>query len=211
MAVAAAFGWNSGRIVAGTARPAPAASTSTSTTAKVTTTTAPPPPSVFTGVGDDVIAVDRPAGFKVVRFECPACTGNTVLKSDGFESLLVNEIGAYSGTRWMDIRDGSRTSTLTVKATGSWTITVGEHDLLDTARGPMSGTGDAVLFFTGSSKKARITNTGESNFVVHAVELAEGRVELLVNHIGGYEGTVLLSGPAVIQVMSGGDWTITPS
>jgi hypothetical protein len=182
------------------------------TTTKATTTSPPPPPpSVFTGTGDDVITVDRPVGLKIVKFECPTCSGNTVLKSDGFESLLVNEIGAYHGTRWMDIRDGSRTSTLTVNATGSWTITVGGLDLVETTQGPMSGTGDAVLFFLGSSKKVKITNSGEGNFVVHAVSLKESRIELLVNHIGGYEGTVPLSGPAIIQVTSTGNWTITPS
>lgn len=63
----------------------------------------------------------------------------------------------------------------------------------------------------GSAKKVKITNVGESNFAVHAVSLKAGRVELLVNHIGGYEGTVPLSGPAMIQVASSGNWTITPS
>lgn len=215
----AAFGSTGDRVGAGVNPSSTPTTTSTSTAVRATTTSAkatttkppPPPPSVFTGVGDDVITVDRPVGIKIVQFECPACSGNTVLKSDGFESLLVNEIGAYRGTKWMDIRDGSRTSTLTVNATGSWTVTVGELDLAERAQGPMSGTGDAVLFFLGSSKKVRITNTGESNFAVHAVSLAESRIELLVNHIGGYEGTVPLSGPAIIQVTSSGNWTITPS
>lgn len=149
--VGAALGSTGGQLDAGGPASSDAAITSASTAAKVTTTSVrvtttttippPPPPSVYSGAGDDVITLDRPVGLKIVKFECPACSGNTVLKSDGFESLLVNEIGAYSGTRWMDIRDGSRTTTLTVNATGSWTVTVGGIDLAVMAEGPMSGTG----------------------------------------------------------------------
>ncbi|MER5264674.1 hypothetical protein ABTZ99_21625 [Actinosynnema sp. NPDC002837] len=217
----AAIGSGGDQVGEGAERSSAATRTSTTTAVPATTTSVfatttttippPPPPSVFTGVGDDVITLDRPAGVKVVKFECPVCSGNTVLKSDGFESLLVNEIGAYSGTRWLDIRDGARTSTLTVNATGSWTVTVGGLEVAEIAQGPMSGTGDAVLIYSGAGKKARITNVGESNFAVHAVSLQESRIKLLVNHIGGYEGTVPLTGPAVIQVTSGGNWTITPS
>ncbi|PRY42608.1 hypothetical protein [Umezawaea tangerina] len=192
-----------------TTRTTTAATTTRTTTAPPTTTT--PPPTVYTGQGDDVITLDRPSGFKIVKFECPACTGNTVLKSDGFESLLVNEIGSYSGLRWIDIRDNSRTTTLTVTAVGAWTLTVGGLDLATLADGPVSGSGDAVVFLMSKSAKARITNTGDGNFAVHVASTKSTRMDLPVNTIGGYEGTVPLAGPAFIQVTSSGDWTITPS
>ncbi|MDX8145349.1 hypothetical protein SK854_24785 [Lentzea sp. BCCO 10_0061] len=166
---------------------------------------------MFKGSGDDVITLDRPVGLKVVKFECPACTRNTVLKSDGFDSLLVNEIGAYSGQMWMDIRDGSRTNTLTVSATGAWTLTVGDLDMATVATGPLAGNGDSVVLYTGSSNKAKITNAGASNFTVHVVPLATSTINLAVNHIGGYEGTVPFNGPALVQISSTGAWTITPS
>ncbi|GLZ31253.1 hypothetical protein Lesp02_34410 [Lentzea sp. NBRC 105346] len=192
------------------AKPTTTVRTTTTTTTTTTTKPPPPPPSVFKGSGDDVITLDRPAGVKIAKFECPACTSNTMLKSDGFESLLVNEIGAYSGQMWLDIRDGSRTTTLTVKASGAWTLTVGELDMATKASGPVSGKGDSVVFFSGKSTKAKITNVGESNFIVHVVSLDKERLDLAVNHIGSYEGTVPLAGPALIQITSSGSWSITP-
>ncbi|MFD4642425.1 hypothetical protein ACFWN2_34310 [Lentzea sp. NPDC058436] len=156
-----------------------------------------------------MITLDRPAGLKIAKFECPACTSNTVLKSNGFDSLLVNEIGAYSGSMWMDVRDGSRTTTLTVNASGAWTLTVGEIDMATMTAGSMQGNGDGVVLFTGTARKAKITNNGESNFAVHV--LSSKSLDLAVNHIGGYEGTVPLEGPALIQITSSGAWTITPS
>jgi hypothetical protein len=183
----------------------------TTTTRATTTTPPPPPPTVYTGQGDDVITLDRPSGIKIVKFDCPACTSNTVLKSDGFESLLVNEIGAYSGFRWMDIRDKSRTTTLTVSAQGAWTVTVGGLDMLPPVDGAATGNGDSVVFLSSRSTKAKITNVGDSNFAVHVASIKTSRIDLAVNTIGGYDGTVPLAGPAVVQVTSSGDWSITPS
>jgi hypothetical protein len=190
-----------------------AKTTTTTTTTRPTTTTTPPPPppTVYTGQGDDVITLDRPSGIKIVKFECSACTGNTVLKSDGFESLLVNEIGAYSGLRWMDIRDNSRTTTLTVSAQGAWTVTVGGLDMAPVVDGVASGNGDSVVFLAGRSTKAKITNVGDSNFAVHVASIKTSRLDLAVNTIGGYEGTVPLAGPAIVQISSSGDWSVTPS
>ncbi|HEX6347208.1 hypothetical protein [Umezawaea sp.] len=186
----------------------------TTTTVRTTTTTTkppPPPPTVYTGQGDDVVALDRPSGIKIVKFECPACSSNTTLKSDGFESLLVNEIGAYSGLRWMDIRDGSRTTTLTVGAQGAWTLTVGGLDLAPLVEGVASGSGDSVVFLAAGATKAKVGNVGDGNFAVHVASLKTSRIDLAVNTIGGYEGTVPLAGPAIVQVTSSGDWSITPS
>jgi hypothetical protein len=186
--------------------------TTTRTTTTTTITTRPKlPPSVFRGSGDDVVSLDRPPGLKVVKFECPACTSNTVVKTNGFESLLVNEIGAYSGEKWMDIRDGSRTTSVTISATGVWTLTIGDIDMATVARGPLTGNGDNVVLFTESSSKAKITNNGARNFTVHVVSIETGVIDLAVNHIGGYEGTVPFDGPALVQISSTGTWTITPS
>ena len=36
------------------------------------------------------------------------------------------------------------------------------------------------------------------------------QIDLAVNEIGAYTGTVRLEGPSVVQVTADGDWTITP-
>lgn len=192
--------------------PTSSASVTTTTTPTTTTTTPPPPPSVYNGHGDDVINLTRPQGVKIIRFTCAKCTGNTVLKSDGAESLLVNTIGAYDGQQWADIRVGSVTSTLTVTATGAWTITVGGVDMARVAdAGAAGGTGDDVVLMIRSSTKAEISNKGDGNFVVHVAPLAGGFLDLAVNEIGGYQGTVPLAGPALVQITSDGTWSIAQS
>jgi hypothetical protein len=178
---------------------------------KPTTTTPPPsPPSVIHGRGDDVVPVTR-TGPKIVTFECPRCNSNTVLLSDGAESLLVNAIGPYSGKRWMDMANGSVTSQLTIKANSSWTLTIGGLESATHVSGPVGGHGDDVIVDTGSASSAAITNKGgQGNFVVEVISESTGSSDLTVNTIGGYSGTNPLSLPGIIQVTSDGSWSITP-
>lgn len=163
------------------------------------------PTKKYSGTGDDVVDVGDFTDLAILRFDCPACTGNTVLKSDGGESLLVNTIGAYSGTHYINVHDNSMTSQLTVNADAAWTIMIN-----DTSRIPRftAGTGDAAIFVDGPGDKARIMNKGESNFVVQAYGADSG---LLVNEIGSYSGTVPITTPAFVQITSDGQWNIAVS
>jgi hypothetical protein len=77
-------------------------------------------PTVYTGRGDDVVSITKDPGPAILQFECLKCTSNTIVRSDGRDSLLVNTIGNYSGRQLIDIQDGSTTTTVTVKATGTW-------------------------------------------------------------------------------------------
>lgn len=188
-----------------------AAARATAPAAKATT----PPPSTpmlatktFNGAGDDIVSVDLKGVPAVVTFDCPACSSNTVLKSNGADSLLVNEIGAYSGAHIVDTRKTSATTELEVNAVGAWTITVADLSTVKPSAGPVSGHGDTVVYLAGNTSKAAITNTGQSNFVV--IGYGSSFPQLAVNEIGSYSGTVRLTGPAFVQVESSGDWTITP-
>jgi hypothetical protein len=170
----------------------------------------PAAPIAYEGQGDDVLNLDKPVGVAVLDFECLGCSGNTVLKTDGREALLVNEIVGYTGRHLIDVSDTARTSMLTITANGSWkvTLTPGLSALRITDGARISGTGDDVVAINGATTRALIKNRGESNFAVWIV--GEHTTELAVNEIGSYEGTVALRAPAVAIVTSSGDWSIAP-
>jgi hypothetical protein len=157
-----------------------------------------------------VVKVTYPGDVELVEFKCASCNGNTVLKSDGPNPLLVNAIGSYSGTRWLAVRDNAEASQLTVKATGSWSVKVGGLDLAKSAHGTVKGHGDGVVLEQANADAAKIENHGGSgNFVVKAASPSSG-LDLVVNTIGGYSGTDQVDMPALIEITSSGDWAITP-
>lgn len=173
---------------------------------------APPVPKVvhqeWSGKGDMVIpnlSITSPA---IATFKCDPCAHNTVLKSNGAESLLVNTIGSYSGQHLINIQDNSATTQFTIEASGPWTLTVDDITTASVATGPASGHGDSVVLMRSDFTAAAITNNGEHNFVVEAY--GSGGMPLIVNTIGAYAGTVEMAGPAFVQVTSTGDWSITP-
>jgi hypothetical protein len=183
--------------------------------APATPAPAPAAPQVFEGKGDDVITVDKGVGAAVVDFECPRCSRNVIVKTDGRDNLLVNTIGSYKGRRLIDYYDNSVTSTLEIKATGSWKMTVTEDlkTLRNSNGGAISGAGDDVVLVTHpTATKARIENhKGDGNFIVQVLSSANTYgPDLVVNTIGGYSGTALMSTPALAIVTSDGEWSITP-
>ncbi|MFD6565437.1 hypothetical protein [Micromonospora profundi] len=197
-----------------TSAAAPAAAPTSA--APAPTTAAPPPapkPKVYSGRGDDVVKVGQLTDLAVIKFSCPRCTSNTVLKSDGPEGLLVNTIGAYTGKRWINLEEDSLTTQFEVETNGKWTLTVGSVDQLATkaASGKVSGRGDDVIVLGGAAETAKITHSkGAGNFVVHAYSLESGEGGLLINEIGGYSGTRPLEAPALVQVTADGNWSISP-
>ena len=145
----------------------------------------------------------------VVTFHCDACSSNTVLKSNGAESLLVNEIGSYAGQTLINVRDNSLTTEFTIKADGDWSLAIDDLSTVQMTSGPVSGHGDSVIAMGGGFTTATITNVGESNFSVKAYGRGNPS-PLIVNEIGSYSGTVKMAGPAYVVVHSSGDWSITP-
>lgn len=166
---------------------------------------APVKPQSLSGSGDDVVKISAVDGVAIIQFDCPGCSGNVVLETNGSEGLLVNTIGSYTGTHLINVRDDSVTSQLTITAEGSWTVSIADAS---TASKTLSGRGDTALFVSGTTAAAQITNSGEGNFVVE-VYGSDGS-DLAVNEIGSYSGTVPLSTPALVQVTSDGSWSIKP-
>jgi hypothetical protein len=52
---------------------------------------------------------------------------------------------------------------------------------------------------------------GQCNFIVYVIPVQPTSLNLAVNEIGSYEGTVALDAPTLITIKSSGNWTITPS
>ena len=160
----------------------------------------------LTGTGDDVKTVDLKGVPAVVTFTCKACSGNTVLETNGAEMLLVNTVGAYAGSHLVDTSPGVPTTEFAISADSAWTLKIEDIDSVPASTGKASGSGDMVLYWDAPSDKAAITNKGEGSFLVQG--FGSEIPELVVNKIGAYSGTVQLT-PGFVQVNSDGDWTIT--
>lgn len=167
-------------------------------------------PEVHQGAGDDVVSTDWPAQLGIVTFECPACSGYTAVETDGAESLLVTEIGPYTGTQWIN-QGGGHTTQFVVTATGAWTLTVSDLDAVRHISGePATGDGDDVVFLDEESTQAAIANQGGNFFSVEVLSSDAGW-DLPVIETGSYQGTVPLRGPALVQLTSTGHWSLDPS
>jgi len=163
------------------------------------------PAKNYTGTGDDVVTIEKPADkAALLTFSCPTCTSNVAVKSDN--DLLVNEIGAYTGIHLIDVRAGEVTTTLEITADSDWTIDIAD---ITTAPQATSGIGDSVIW-VNTGTKAAITHDGESNFAIEEASASNG-MDLLVNEIGAYTGTVRVHSPAILDITADGAWTITSS
>lgn len=80
---------------------------------------------VFTGVGDDVATVFLASGLVTIDATHRG-EGNFIIiiyGPDGFQDLVVNEIGDYDGRRAIPV-PSSGTYTLDIQASGSWRVAV---------------------------------------------------------------------------------------
>lgn len=165
-------------------------------------------PEYHEGVGDDVVVTNWPARPGIVTFACRAQGGNVAVETDGNESVLVNTIGSYHGTRWINIHENSRTRAFLITAPGPWRLAIADLASLTPAGRGTRGAGDAVVYLSEAIAEATITNEGTGNFIVEVAAAAGERIDLAVNEIGSYHGEVPLAGPALVQVTSSGRWSI---
>ena len=135
------------------------------------------------------------------------------LDSNGKQiDLLVNTIGSYSGTRLIDAIKGQQTAALNIESDGNWTVTLKPLALLRVwdGTGTWTGKGDDLLVIKSGAfaglDSIKITNSGESNFVVTAYGDSK---DLLVNEIGNYSGEQLMpAGTVLLEIQSDGNWSL---
>lgn len=182
----------------------------------------PPPPPVLpgefapftlSGNGDSVPGLTIPGDTRAILEISYSGPSNFAVVSHGpdddYLDLLVNEIGTYSGRRPVnfDSTEG-RVRYLEITASGPWTINVLPPSHAHTEWG---GSGNDVVAITSSSSNRPITLThnGSSNFVVWSYS-GTRRLDLEVNEIGSYTGTVLLdAGARYLEIVADGSWGFT--
>ncbi|WP_290051219.1 hypothetical protein, partial [Amycolatopsis solani] len=180
--------------------------------------TAPPAPrevptETHTGKGSGEFETSWPAdqlGF--FTFDCPKCTSNVMIDSDGGEHGLVNAIGAYKGTTWLNTYEDRPTKRVTIHANAAWTATISDFRSLPmTAPGqPMSGKGEAVLRLPAGVSKVRFTAKTRGNVALW-INAGDFR-DLLLNQIGNVEVERDVRGPGYLKVDGyETSWTLTPS
>jgi len=203
-------------------------------TITVTVNTPPPQPTTLRGNGDDVSS-----SFNLI--EGIAIFDMTYSGSSNFiiwlynadtgerEELLVNEIGSYSGkaivgvtTGWSGVSPGRYI--LDVTASGSWQVTIEQPNPSSAPSLPRtySGYGSDVPspFLVESGKgamKFKMHHSGSSNFIIWLYHVSGDREELLVNEIGYYDGSMLVSvggysgsspGIHYMDVEADGSWSV---
>lgn len=169
-------------------------------------------PVTLSGSGDDVVELATPDGAAAVLELTHDGSSNFAVfaldQSGNQTDLLVNTIGAYAGSRLVNL-GGSDIGGLEISASGAWQVVA--RPLRDAPRaegGALDGSGDAVVLLPGGADASRLTLThdGSSNFAVFGY--STGGASLLVNDIGRYEGTVRLDGAVVLDITADGRWTL---
>lgn len=161
----------------------------------------------FSGTGDDVVLYEI-SKIALVTFSCVSCSDNTVLKTDGAERLLVNEIGPHTGTYLINSRNGSLTTSFEINADSDWTLKIASVNTAPKVSSKSaSGSGSTILNVSSKFRAMKIKAISDSNFVVY--NLQGSYKNLLVNEIGSYLGTVRVTTPGLVQIISTGTWQIT--
>ncbi|MCR8669553.1 TM2 domain-containing protein [Agrococcus sp. HG114] len=162
------------------------------------------------GSGDSIIELPAGAGIVTASHNGSANFIVQVLDaSNGMTGdLLVNTIGAYSGTAAYGITAFGEGARLQVTADGAWELTIAP--IASAPELAESGAGDGVFLYGGDAAAATLTHDGSANFIVQQHSDGFLAMGLLVNDIGAYSGTVPLgAGPSVVTVMADGSWTIS--
>lgn len=180
----------------------------------------PADPFTYSGQGAAVIQIAKPSsGPVLVEFDIQSTSNTIVWALDANlddNDLLVNEIGNYQGVRLMDLAffAPQETSFLDIEATGPWSIRIRSVDQAPAFDTSTSGQGDRVLKYNGPARVMRLTHDGQANFVVwhHRDYLSDfSDSDLVVNEIGSYDATrPFRAGPALIEVVADGNWSISP-
>jgi len=174
-------------------------------------------PISLSGKGDKVPKFTIPADAPAIALISSKGAGNFSIESlaaNGSQNeLLVNTIGAYSGTVLFDIGAGEHSVAFKVGATGIWSITIKpitSGRAWDTTT-KLTGKGDDVVLLSPPAAgltAISVVGSGKDNFIIQSYGL-DGTSTILVNEIGSYSGVVQLPDQSeLLQVNADGAWSV---
>jgi len=200
----------------------PRASTSTGAIPSLPPTDTPealPAPILLTGTGNEVVSIKKWSGPAVLKAIYNG-RGNFIVEnhdaSNAAIDLLVNTIGAYSGTVPLDFFYDEQTTSFDVTASGHWELLItslqrSRHEHIPAT---IAGIGDEVITFTDATPALlKINSSGiRRNMLEHKFILwGDGASEpdILVNEEAPYTGAVT-AGPSALTVFinTAGPWEI---
>lgn len=154
--------------------------------------------------------VSPPAPQSIATFTHDG-TRNFIVRAhpdSGSPDLLVNKIGAYSGSRLLA---STSPVMLDIKADGRWTATL--DPIPWSGEAAFSGTGDAVSgqFDAPAAGAWTFSHDGQRNFIVRLH--CAGTRDLIQNRIGAAEGSQVIParrGPCFWEVQADGAWSLAP-
>ena len=208
-----------------TATPAPTATPRPTATPLPTATPKPEnTPIVISGKGDDVVNVNKWAGFAVMRVTATGASNFIVhgINRAGDTDFLINTIGNYSGIVLLDTYDSDQTTRLEIKSAGSWKFEIlPMGELVKTAvsvcpdcNGAYTGKGDDVVMIFAKDGYTTDLLTIEApnasrNFIVHSIDRS-GDMGFLVNKIAPYSGKTILPRDTIFLIVKAtGPWKAT--
>ncbi|MFD5093754.1 hypothetical protein ACFWMR_24360 [Amycolatopsis thailandensis] len=204
---------NLGRVVPQAAAPeglrSPSATPEPPPTSTTTPRPGPQPEEKHSGKGNASVPMAWPTRLGFVTFDCPKCSGHVAVNTEN--ELIVNDIGPYKGTQWINDMPGYQAKTFTIKANAAWTLTITDESglpVLEPGK-PLSGKSEAVFAVPDAVSSVAVTtkNSGRTAVWVHSGDYSD----LPVNQLGDYKGDVPVSGPAYLSVEGDGTWTVTGS
>ncbi|WP_309069497.1 hypothetical protein [Microbacterium sp.] len=114
--------------------------------------------------------------------------------------------GTYAGTTAFGLDRAQQGGTLSVVASGAWTVRVLPMESASVL--PTSGTGDGVFLYGAGARNVSSTHSGASQLVAvqwSGSDASRSRVVIEANGSGR-----LAAGPSVVYVVADGKWTLTP-
>ena len=170
----------------------------------------------FSGKGAKTETFKVGGGLTIIRLSHRGPSNFVVLYGQGQpSSLLVNEIGAYDGSRALGLAAGDYQ--IKIDSTGDWKIDI-EQTTPSSADAPpqkLSGKGQsASKFFTLRPGPAnfRVTHSGTGFFAPALLKADGSLVTNIANELGQFTGDkrvdIAEEGIYLVDVSANGDWTI---